>query len=72
MRSTLDWYARLGIRFMAVLTDNAAAYRSSQLAQVYRELGLKDRFTAPYTPRTDGKARFIQTSFSEWAIAHIY
>ena len=34
-------------------------------------LGLKHRFTRPYTPKTNGKAeRFIQTSLREWAYAH--
>ena len=36
-------------------------------------LGLKQRFTRPYTPKTNGKAeRFIQTSQREWAYAHAY
>jgi transposase InsO family protein len=36
-------------------------------------LGLKHRFTRPYTPKTNGKAeRFIQTSLREWAHAHAY
>ena len=73
LRSTLDWYARLGIRFKAVLTDNGPAYRSLQFAQACRELGLKHRFTRPFTPRTNGKAeRFIQTALREWAYAHTY
>jgi transposase InsO family protein len=73
LRSTLDWYAGLGIRFKAVLTDNGPAYRSLQFAQVCRELGLRHRFTRPYTPRTNGKAeRFIQTALREWAYACSY
>ena len=73
LRSTLDWYARLGIRFKAVLTDNGPSYRSIQFAQACRELGLKQRFTRPYTPRTNGKAeRFIQTALREWAYACSY
>src|ERR1035437_1210598 len=73
LRATLAWYARLGIRFKAVLTDNGAAYRSRQFAQTCQQLGLKHRFTRPYTPRTNGKAeRFIQTALREWAYAHTY
>ena len=73
LHSTIDWYARLGIRFKAVLTDNGPAYRSLQFAQVCRQLGLKHRFTRPYTPRTNGKAeRFIQTALREWAYACSY
>jgi len=36
-------------------------------------LGLKHRFTRPYTPRTNGKTeRFIQTALREWAYARAY
>ena len=44
-----------------------------QFAQACRALGLKHRFTRPYTPRTNGKAeRFIQTALREWAYACSY
>ena len=67
------YYARLGIRFKAVLTDNGPAYRSHAFALACRTLGLKHRFTRPYTPRTNGKAeRFIQTALREWAYARSY
>jgi transposase InsO family protein len=73
LRSTLNYYQRLGIRFKAVLTDNGPAYRSHRFAAACRALGLKHRFTRPYTPRTNGKAeRFIQTALREWAYARIY
>jgi transposase InsO family protein len=37
------------------------------------ELHLKQRFTRPYTPRTNGKAeRCIQTALREWAYAPSY
>jgi transposase InsO family protein len=67
------YYARLGIHFKAVLTDNGVTYRSHAFADRCRELGLKHRRTRPYTPRTNGKAeRFIQTALREWAYAHTY
>ena len=73
LHATIAWYARLGIRFKAVLTDNGPSYRSLQFAQACRALGLKQRFTRPYTPRTNGKAeRFIQTALREWAYARSY
>jgi len=68
----LAYYARLGIRFKAVLTDNGSAYSSHAFAAC-RALGLKHRRTRPYTPRTNGKAeRFIQTALREWAYARTY
>jgi transposase InsO family protein len=73
LHQALAYYARLGIHFKALLTDNGAAYRSYYLAGICRQLGLKHRFTRPYTPRTNGKAeRFIQTALREWAYARTY
>jgi transposase InsO family protein len=73
LHAALAYYARLGICFKAVLTDNGPAYRSHAFASTCRALGLKHRFTRPYTPRTNGKAeRFIQTALREWAYARSY
>jgi transposase InsO family protein len=69
----LAYYARLGIHFRALLTDNGPAYRSRLFASTCRRLSLKHRFTRPYTPRTNGKAeRFIRTALQEWAYARTY
>jgi transposase InsO family protein len=71
--AALAYYSRFGIRFKALLTDNGPAYRSRAFAAACRTLGLKHRFTRPYTPRTNGKAeRFIQTALREWAYARTY
>ncbi len=73
LHAALAYYARLGIRFKAVLTDNGPAYRSRVFAAACRALSIKHRFTRPYTPRTNGKAeRFIQTALREWAYARSY
>jgi transposase InsO family protein len=69
----LAYYARIGIHFGAVLSDNGPAYRSRAFASACRALGLRHRFTRPYTPRTNGKAeRFISTALKEWAYARTY
>jgi transposase InsO family protein len=69
----LSYYARFGIHCKAVLTDNGPAYRSRAFAAACRALGIKHRFTRPYTPRTNGKAeRFIRTALQEWAYARTY
>ena len=73
LHQALAYYARFGIRFKAILTDNGPSYHSRALAHACRQLGLKQRFTRPYTPRTNGKAeRFIQTALREWAYARSY
>jgi transposase InsO family protein len=71
--AALAYYARFGIQFKAVLTDNGTSYRSYAFADACKQLGLKHRRTRPYTPRTNGKAeRFIQTALREWAYARIF
>ena len=73
LRAAVAYYASLGVVIVRLLTDNGSAYRSKVFAAVCRELGIKHRFTRPYTPRTNGKAeRFIQTALREWAYAATY
>ena len=73
LQAAMAYYARLGIHFKAVLTDNGSASRSYRFAAACRALGLKHRRTRPYTPRTNGKAeRFIQTALREWAYTRTY
>ena len=69
----LRYYRGFGIHIRRLLTDNGSAYRSRALHRLCRRLGIKHRFTKPYTPRTNGKAeRFIKTALAEWAYACIY
>ena len=73
LRAAVAYYAALGVILREVLTDNGSCYRSREFARACRHLGLKHRFTRPYTPRTSGKAeRFIQTALREWAYARAY
>ncbi len=69
----LRYYRSLGIRFQRILTDNGPSYRSHRFQRLCRRLGLKQLYTRPYTPRTNGKAeRFIQTMLREWAYGRSY
>ncbi|MCX8116237.1 MAG: IS481 family transposase, partial [Burkholderiaceae bacterium] len=71
--AALRYYANLGVRVQAVMTDNGSAYKCRRFAKLLRRLGLKHLTTRPYTPRTNGKAeRFIQTLLREWAYAYVY
>ena len=55
-----------GIEAQRVLSDDGNAYRSHIFAVTCRTHSLAQRFTCPYTPRTNGKAeRFIQTLLRE-------
>lgn len=62
------YFRSVGVHVKAVLTDNGSAFRSKAFAEACTQLGIKQRFTRPYTPQTNGKAeRFIQSALREWA-----
>jgi transposase InsO family protein len=55
------------------MTDNGSCYRSRTFRTACKRLSLRQLFTKPYTPKTNGKAeRFIQTVLREWAYAQAY
>jgi transposase InsO family protein len=73
LQAAIDYYARLGIAVSRVLTDNGPCYRSGIFRRLCLQLRIAQRFTRPYTPRTNGKAeRFIQTALREWAYGRAY
>jgi len=73
LEAAIAYFAKLGIRIERVMTDNGSCYRSGAFQAACKRLGLRQIFTRPYTPKTNGKAeRFIQTSLREWAYARAY
>jgi transposase InsO family protein len=73
LEAAIAYYAKLGVHVERVMTDNGSCYRSKPFRAACKRLGLRQIFTRPYTPRTNGKAeRFIQTSLREWAYARAY
>ena len=71
--SALRHYRRLGVRIRAIMTDNAPMFRSRKFRRLLQRLGIRHRWTPPYTPRVNGKVeRFIRTLLNEWAYAHAY
>ena len=73
-RRALRWFESLGIRCERLLTDNAKCYAESKVFKALcDDNGIQQRFTRPYTPKTNGKAeRFIQTLKRRWAYRHPY
>jgi len=68
LRRTLAWFRRRGVRIRRLLTDNAMVYRAGVFCAMCRRWTVRQRFTRPYRPQTNGKAeRFIQTLLREWA-----
>jgi transposase InsO family protein len=73
LKATIAYYERLGIKVERIMTDNGSCYRSKAFKKALKAFGLRQIFTRPYTPKTNGKAeRFIQTSLREWAYAMAY
>jgi len=73
LEAAVAYFAKLGVRIERVMTDNGSCYQSKRFRAACKRLGLRQIFTRPYTPRTNGKAeRFIQTALREWAYARAY
>jgi transposase InsO family protein len=71
LEAAVAYFAKLGIRVERVMTDKGSCYRSKTFRAASKRLGLRQIFTRPYTPKTNGKAeRFIQTALREWARAY--
>jgi transposase InsO family protein len=72
-RRALRWFESLGIHCQRVLSDNAKCYSSNAFSALCEEHGIRQSFTKPYTPKTNGKAeRFIQTLKRRWAYRYVF
>jgi transposase InsO family protein len=56
LEAAIAYYAKLGIRVERVMTDNGSCSRSKAFRAACKRLGLRQIFTRPYTPKTNGKA----------------
>jgi transposase InsO family protein len=73
LRHVIQRFEGLGIRIERVLTDNAKCYGSKSFRALCQAHHIRQVFTRPYTPRTNGKAeRFIQTMTRRWAYRRPY
>jgi transposase InsO family protein len=71
-RRALTWFAARRVRFTAIMTDNAWAYRYGRdYQQALAEIGARRVFIPPYSPQINGKVeRFNRTLLEEWAYSH--
>ena len=73
LRRAAAWYAERGITIERVLSDNAKAYHGRYWQAACAELGIRRRYTKPYSPWTNGKAEaLIKTMLREWAYRCAY
>src|SRR5262245_14423317 len=67
------WFAQHGVNVERIMSDNGPNYRSKIVAAFCAQHEIRQVFTRPYRPRTNGKAeRFIQTMLREWAYTAAY
>ena len=67
LKAAVDYFERQRVHIQRLLTDNGSAYWSRDFAAACADLEIKQHFTRPYRPQTNGKAeRFIQTCLREW------
>ena len=72
-RRAVKWFESLGIDCKRVLSDNAKCYGSKAFTDLCDSKNIKQSFTRPYTPQTNGKAeRFIQTMKRRWAYKYVF
>lgn len=74
LRRAGAFFAAHGITVERVLTDNAFAYRHSKAFRAaLGELGVRQAFTRPHHPQTNGKVeRFNRILLEEWAYVRPY
>lgn len=73
LKRALKWFRSLGIEPKRLLSDNAKCYSSDSFTALCEAESLRQGFTRPYTPQTNGKAeRFIQTMKRRWAYRYTF
>ncbi len=74
LASAAAFYAELGVKIEAVMTDNAMNYvRSEAFADAMDALGIRHQRIPTYRPRANGKVeRFNRTMAEEWAYIRLY
>jgi len=64
----VSWYQGEGIELKELMTDNGSCYVAYLFRDTAESLGVRQIYTRPYRPQTNGKAeRFIRTALAEWA-----
>ena len=72
-RRAREFFTSYGITVERVLSDNGKCYRAHAFTAELVSAGIKQRFTKPYRPQTNGKVeRFNRTLQNEWAYARPY
>lgn len=73
LRRAVAHFQQRGVKIVAALSDNGSCYRSKHYRKACAELDIRQRFTRPYRPQTNGKAeRFIRTLLDECLRRHTY
>ena len=73
VQRAIAWFRERDVHVERVMTDNGSCYRSKRFRRALAADDVRQIYTRPYRPQTNGKAeRFIQTAKREWAYARAY
>ena len=73
VQRAIAWFRERDVHVERVMTDNGSCYRSKRFRRALAAADVRQTYTRPYRPQTNGKAeRFIQTAKREWAYARAY
>jgi transposase InsO family protein len=73
LRRAVAWYADHAVTVERVISDNGNGYRSHAWHDTCAQLGIKNRYTRPRRPQTNGKAEaLVKTLLREWAYRFTY
>ena len=73
LERAIAWFKASGVQPRRLLSDNGFVFKARVFRRVCENAGIRQSFTKPYRPRTNGKAeRFIQTMLREWAYRRSY
>ena len=73
LRNAVNYFHTLGVSVQAILTANGKSFHSGLFCSTCAQMKLRQRFTRPYRPQTNGKAEhFIQSALREWAYGFVY
>jgi transposase InsO family protein len=73
VQRAIAWFRDRDVLVERVMTDNGSCYRSHRFRRALAAEGVRQVFTQPYRPQTNGKAeRFIRTAKNGWAYKRAY
>lgn len=73
VQRAIAWFRERDVQVERLMTDNGPCYRAHRFNRALAAQGVRQVYTQPYRPQTNGKAeRFIRTAKNGWAYKRAY